>query len=426
VNWPQSLIHAASNLARRPLRNLLAGGGVVLAIALLVSLLAIARGVQFAALERAREQPLLNLVQVLPGAASAGIAARPIDDAALTQVRGLSGVRAATAVQVVPTTLKLEGRTAGGTVLGITPTDGPLFGLQAGRTPLSDEAAVALLTPGGVRALATTVDLALATTLELELRRGANRSERRTVLLRVVGVTSDELPGQLAVIPFADADDALMWIVTGESEDARALRLAQQAISALLLGGGTVTPAQLGSRYTSIWAFATSPAELRQVVRGVEGLGFSGFSPVAISQTLDNVLRALNAALAAIAAIALIVAFLGIVNALVTSVSERTAEIGLLKALGARDSVVEQLFLFEAGLLGAVGGVIGAGLGAALAVAAAGLARQVVPGTTLEARLDPLLIGGAVLVATVIAIAAGWLPARRAARLVPAEALRTE
>jgi hypothetical protein len=263
--------------------------------------------------------------------------------------------------------------------------------------------------------------------LELELRRGEARTERRTTNLRIVGVASDELPGQLAILSLPDAEDALAWIATGESEDARNLRLAQQAAAALLFGGRAVAADLAGSRYTGVWAFADSPAHLRDVVNEAHELGFSAFSAGALSQTVDDLFRAVNATLAAIAAVALLVAMLGVVNALVTTVSERTVEIGVLKAIGATDATVERMFLVEAALLGLVGGVLGIAVGSALAFLGAAVGRQIVGGAArLDVLIDAPLVIGALGVAVLISVVGGWLPARRAARLVPADALRSE
>ena len=427
MSWRTLVGHAARNLRRRPLRNVLATFGILLGTATLVALLGISRGLQLQVLDRSAEQPLLTLVQVLPGAAPAGGTARRLDDGAVDAIAHAQYVRAAFPVIVVPATLHLGDRAPGGTVLGMSPPGRAPYPLAAGRAPTADDQHAAVLTPAGIRALSLEADSAIGRSLDLELRRGDTRSERRTVTLRVVGVVADELPGQLVLISIGDAEDAVSWIATGESADARDLRLAQQAAAALLFGGRAVASDLAGSRYTGVWALADSPAHLRDVTNEMNALGFSAYSAGALSQTVDDVFRAVNAGLAAIAAVALLVAMLGVVNALVTSVSERTVEIGVLKALGANDGTVERMFLVEAALLGAIGGATGVVVGAAFALLGAALGRQAVGGA---ARLDPLidapLIAGAFAVALFVALVGGWLPARRAARLVPADALRSE
>jgi len=108
-------------------------------------------------------------------------------------------------------------------------------------------------------------------------------------------------------------------------------------------------------------------------------------------------------------------------------VSERTVEIGVLKAIGASDATVERMFLVEAALLGLVGGVFGIIIGAALAFIGAGLGRQVVGGAArLDVLIDAPLVIGALALALLVAVVGGWFPARRAASLMPADALRSE
>src|SRR5207245_1990746 len=100
--------------------------------------------------------------------------------------------------------------------LGMSPQGRAPYALTAGRAPESNESGVAVLTPVGLRSLSSSSESAIGRQIELELRRGETRSERRTIQLRVVGIAADDLPGQLALIALSDAEDALAWIATGE------------------------------------------------------------------------------------------------------------------------------------------------------------------------------------------------------------------
>jgi ABC-type antimicrobial peptide transport system permease subunit len=121
-----------------------------------------------------------------------------------------------------------------------------------------------------------------------------------------------------------------------------------------------------------------------------------------------------------------VLAGLGVLNALVTTISERTAEIGVLKALGATDADIARLVIAEALVLGAIGGVCGVALGwvGASAAATAGRALSGPARLALETVPDPRVALAAMLVTMALAALGAWLPAQRAARMAPAEALR--
>lgn len=420
----ETLRSAIRSVVRRPLRYGLATLGVSLGTAMLVSLLAISAGLQYQLVDRLGERPQLTLVQVSAAAPRAGESPRQLDARAVEELARLPGVREALPVIVIPATLRVAERAPSGTVLGVSPSGRVPYALSRGRSPTAGERDAVVLTAQGARALGVDADLLLGRAATIELRRGDSRSERRTLDVRVVGILADEVPG-LAIVPLALAEDALAWIVTGETEAARDLRLAQQAAAALLFGGRAVATDLATSRYTSIWVVAESAASMSALKREIERLGYGALSNQAAAETVEELFRLVNAALAAIGGIALVVAALGVVNALVTSVSERTVEIGVLKALGASDPMVERLFLTEAAVIGVLGGALGVIAGTAGALAASIGAQQAV-GATVVPRIDATLLALGAAVALAVSLVAGWLPARRAARLLPADALRAE
>jgi putative ABC transport system permease protein len=136
-----------------------------------------------------------------------------------------------------------------------------------------------------------------------------------------------------------------------------------------------------------------------------------------ILQTASTITGTFTVLLASIAGISLVVAGIGIMNMMLTTVTERTREIGLRKAVGARPSDITSQFLMEAVTLTVLGGVIGIlfGWGASLLITATGL-------LTTEVSMQAIAL--AVGVCAGIGIVFGYYPARRAAKLDPIEALR--
>ncbi len=137
----------------------------------------------------------------------------------------------------------------------------------------------------------------------------------------------------------------------------------------------------------------------------------------ALVATFDTIFNMITAGLAAIAAISLVVAGVLIMNVMLVAVSQRTAEIGLLKAIGARQRQIIGLFLTEAACLSLLGALVGLGIGA-LGTWGLNVAFPV-----LDFAAPPWAAAAAVAVAVISGLLFGILPARRAAALDPVNAL---
>jgi ABC-type antimicrobial peptide transport system, permease component len=138
-----------------------------------------------------------------------------------------------------------------------------------------------------------------------------------------------------------------------------------------------------------------------------------------IVDTMNSMSTMLTALLAGIASIALVVGGIGIMNMMLVSVTERTKEIGLRKALGAEPSQIQTLFIIEALTLSIIGGIIGIILGLGISVIT-----TVLISTTFTISWIAIAIGSGFSIA--VGLIFGWTPAKKASNLKPIDALRAD
>jgi len=170
--------------------------------------------------------------------------------------------------------------------------------------------------------------------------------------------------------------------------------------------------------------YATKRVE-RALERKRDDENFQVTSPVKIKEQTGIVLTIVTMVVAAIAAISLIVGGLGIMNSLYTSVVERTKEIGIMKALGAKNSNILTIFLVESGLMGLVGGTLGVLLGLAVSFGlAAGINQFGFVRISLDLSVNLIIFS--LLFSFILGMAAGILPAYQASKMKPVDALRYE
>lgn len=228
----------------------------------------------------------------------------------------------------------------------------------------------------------------------------------RWVQLRVVGVVAQDAAAGEFIVPIEQTQADRTWALGGVSDGDR-FRLPTSAYSGLVV-------------------VADSLDDVHSVRAAIDDLGYATSAPEQLIANIRRYLHVVDIVLGGIASIALVIAALGITNALLAAVRERRREIGVLKAIGARDRDVMRWFLLEAALVGAIGGVVGTVAGIAVAFAVGlvvngYLTAQGLVGVRVVA--PALVIAGGIFGATALAVLAGTIPARRAARLPAREAV---
>ncbi|MGB2728702.1 MAG: ABC transporter permease [Halobacteriota archaeon] len=142
-------------------------------------------------------------------------------------------------------------------------------------------------------------------------------------------------------------------------------------------------------------------------------------------EQLESIFGIVQAVLLAIASISLIVAAMGIMNTMLMSVMERTHEIGVMKAIGAKNRNILSLFLLEAGAVSAIGGVFGCIFGV-IGAHAVSFGMQTALDVEIAAIVKPEVLLGGVAVAMIVGVLSGLYPARKASKMSPVEAVRYE
>jgi len=237
--------------------------------------------------------------------------------------------------------------------------------------------------------------------------------------LRVVGVTptSDSGSGQIG---FNNAGVYLPLAVAEKLQVVQGADLRDVARSS----------SAEGQRYAALNVRASSPTAVAQIETSISHMGFAAFSLIDVTRNLRTFFAVFDLFLGIFGSLALAVASLGIINTLVMAILERRREIGVLKALGAADRDVRQLFFAEAGVMGLAGGIFGVllgwGIGRAIQFATAVYLRRQGMNPPNIWSVPWWLVLGAIAFAVVVSLASGIYPASRAARLDPVQALRYE
>jgi len=336
----------------------------------------------------------------------------------LTTLRGLDGVRAVAAVRertgYIQGAVREDGSSLQGflPVRGISPELATEFesfvgGLdiqEGGRFFSPDEDAVTVLGAGIADRLAVAVGDTIFVAGE-----GTNELH-----LTVIGI----------LVPAEDETEAQGGFVSGmtRSDSGDTINVPYQTMDLLW---GPAEDVLITLVRTEEGYDVDEVADRAEELLNDRGSDVSAVTYSDISDIIGTVTSTVSAFLAGIAGISLLVGGVGVMNTMFTSVLERTREIGVMKAVGARNSHVLMIFLIESGLMGLVGGIVGTVLGLGLSAVASGFIGRFF-NVGLAVVASPSLIAITLLGSFGLGAFAGLWPARRAARMPVVDALRYE
>ncbi|MFH1365064.1 MAG: ABC transporter permease [archaeon] len=396
---------AFSNLKRRRLRSWLTILGIFIGIAAVVSLISLGDGLRTAVMGQFGSLSIDKLTIQNKGAGfgpPGSTVVEKLNDKDLKAIGGVTGVRLAIARIIRITGIEYNKILGFGYVADLPPDSQGINLIYSAFNAEAEEGR--LLKEGDRKKVLIGYDVANSEDFDKKINVGS-KIKINGQEFEVIGILKKSSSFQIniiCIIPREDLEQILgikneYDMIVAEVEDKDKIQETAEAIK----------------------------AELRKIRNLKEGEDdFTVQTPIQALASVNTILNLINIVVAGIAGISLVVGGIGIANTMYTSILERRREIGVMKAIGAKNSDIAWIFLIESGLLGLVGGLIGALMGLSLALLGAQLANQALGQDLFKVSISYTLLFGSILFSFTVGTVSGVLPAIQASKTNVVDALR--
>jgi putative ABC transport system permease protein len=394
----ESLRMAFDSIKQRKLRSGLTVLGIVIGIAAIIALVSIGEGTN-AAVSSALGSLGANTIFVAGGGGGGfgpPSASESLQKKDLTDVQSTRGIEAAVGIFVKSSTVTFKDQTKPLSFFGVDSKEAQKFFTEIGVVQLEE----GRFFKSGERHVAVVGNAIAAKAFDTPLKVN-DKFTIKDEKIQIVGIlkeTGQSTYDNIVISPIEDVQES-----SAEKD-----------------------------QYTIIFARVSDPSRIDEIASSIQKKMddshgkkvFQVFTAKQLTEQIGTVTNMLSLVLGGIAGIALIVAGIGIANTMYMSIMERTKEIGIMKAIGASNRNVLEIFLMEAALIGIIGGIVGDVVGTGLSEVLGAVLKNY--GLAFSTKVTPELLGLGIAFSVGVSVLFGFLPARKAAKLRPIEALRYE